>query len=524
MSIPKEPRQLMINVMYLVLTALLALNVSAEIFNAFDMVDKGLIKANDALDAGNKDLPASIKESAKKGAQFQVYADRTDVANAISKEASDYIKALMDSVIDESGNKNGQVDDGDYIVDNGITELKGKRDYAGTTRLLVDGGKGEELKEKMLESKNKFLELIDEADRADFASKLAINIDEETWKKSVNKKVNWADFTFGHMPLGATMPIFSKFVNDIKSSEAAVLNYLAGKVGLTKEVVLNKFRVVSAPKKSYVIKGETFETEVFLSASADQKSNTGIRISVNGANLPISPEGAAKFTQSASSVGVKKYEAVASITNPITNETDTYKQTFEYEVGERSVTISAAKMNVFYIGVDNPVEVSAAGVPSAQINVSMDGGTITRADGIYNVVVQGPPGRDAKITVSAPGVSSSKTFRIKRIPDPVPTLGPKERGGKIGNGTFKGLGGLVPTLEGFDFDARCNIGGFLLVRIAKRQDPEFAPNQGAKIAGQAAALQAKAVPGDKYFFQDIKCKCPGDPAERNLGQLVFDVQ
>jgi hypothetical protein len=67
----------------------------------------------------------------------------------------------------------------------------------------------------------------------------------------------------------------------------------------------------------------------------------------------------------------------------------------------------------------------------------------------------------------------------------------------IGNGTFKGLGGLVPTLEGFDFDAKCNIGGFLLVRIAKRQDPEFAPNQGAKISGQAAPLQAKAVPGDK---------------------------
>ena len=63
-----------------------------------------------------------------------------------------------------------------------------------------------------------------------------------------------------------------------------------------------------------------------------------------------------------------------------------------------------------------------------------------------------------------------------------------------------------------------------MVRIAKRQDPEFAPNQGAKIAGQAATLQNKAVPGDKYFFQDIKCKCPGDPAERNLGQLVFDIQ
>jgi len=76
MSIPKEPRQLMINVMYLVLTALLALNVSAEIFNAFEMVDKGLKSANATLDESNSHLPAVIKEAAKKKASLATYADR----------------------------------------------------------------------------------------------------------------------------------------------------------------------------------------------------------------------------------------------------------------------------------------------------------------------------------------------------------------------------------------------------------------------------------------------------------------
>jgi gliding motility-associated protein GldM len=516
MSIPKEPRQLMINVMYLVLTALLALNVSAEIFNAFDMVDKGLVKANDALDAANKNVPDQIKKSAAKGSQFKTYADRVDPITALSKEGSEYVEGLKNTLIEKGGG---------YIEVNGLKQLKALRDYDVTTRFLVNDGNGEQLKAKMLELKEKFLSFVDETDRAEFATKLPINIDDDSWKKSTNKKLNWADFTFGHMPLGAVLPIFSKYTNDIKSSEAALLNYLAGKVGLTEEVVLDQFRVVSSPKKSYVIKGEKFETEVFLSASAGKTSNTGINISVNGANLQVNDAGAAQYSANASEVGIKKYTAVARVFNPVTKETKEYKQEFEYEVGERSVTISATKMNVFYIGVDNPVEVSAAGVPSAQVKVSMDNGDISKnSDGTYNVTVQGPPGREAVIRVSAPGVTYSKAYRIKRIPDPVPTLGPKERGGKIGNGTFKGLGGLVPTLEGFDFDARCNIGGFLLVRIAKRQDPEFAPNQGAKIAGQAATLQNKAVPGDKYFFQDIKCKCPGDPAERNLGQLVFDIQ
>lgn len=517
MSIPKEPRQLMINVMYLVLTALLALNVSAEIFNAFDMVDKGLVKANQALDSSNESLPTRIKDSAKKKAELAKYADRVDQVRQLSAEATQFIEGIKEGLIKETGG---------YIEVDGIQELKGKRDYDATTRLMVNGGKGEELKKKMLEVREAFLKLVDEGeDRSGMDKSLAINIDDDTWKKSVNKKQNWSDFTFGHMPLGACMPIFSKFANDVKSSEAAILNYLAGKVGLTDDIVLNKFRVVSAPKKSYIIKGESFETDIFLSAAADQGSNTGVSITVNGQRLSVDKEGNAKWTQSATTVGVKKYQAAVSVTNPVTGETNTYKSEFEYEVGERSVTISATKMNVFYIGVDNPVEVSAAGVPSAQVKVSMEGGNISKnGDGTYNVTVSGPPGRDAKINVSAPGVNYTKAYRIKRIPDPVPSLGPKERGGKIGNGTFKGLGGLVPTLEGFDFDAKCNIGGFLLVRIAKRQDPEFAPNQGAKISGQAATLQAKAVPGDKFFFQDIKCKCPGDPAERNLGQLVFDIQ
>ncbi len=514
MSIPKEPRQLMINVMYLVLTALLALNVSAEIFNAFDMVDKGLVKANDALDAANKEIPAQIKKSAEKGPQFKVYADRVDVASQISKEGTEYIAGIKQFLLDKTG--------GLEEVE-GKQQLKGLRDYDATTRLLVNEGKGEELKAKILETKDKFLALVDKDDQASFAAKLPLNIDDETWKSSTTKRANWSDFTFGHMPLGACMPIFSKFSNDVKSSEAAVLNYLAGKVGLTEEVVLNQFRVVSSPKKSYVIRGEKFETEVFLSASADKASNTGIKISVNGANLPVNAEGAASWSTTAGEVGVKKYEAVASVYNPVTKETKQYRQAFEYEVGERSVTISAAKMNVFYIGVDNPVEVSAAGVPSAQIKVSMDGGTINRnSEGSYTVNVNSPG--KATVKVSAPGMNGSKEFRVKRIPDPTPLLGGKEKGGSIGNGTFKAHGALLPMLLDFDFDAKCNLAGFTLVRVAKRQDPEVSANQGASIQGGAKNLQNKATPGDKYVFQDIKCKCPGDGAARNLGQLVFDIQ
>ncbi len=531
MSIPKEPRQLMINIMYLVLTALLALNVSAEIFNAFDMVDKGLKSANESLDQSNNAIPKTIEDRAKKNKAFEKYADRIDVVQKISSEGSSYIDDIVNTLIDKSGDLNGTPDDGDYRLDeNGNRiELKGLKNYDVTTRYLVDEGNGTELKEKMLDLKQQFLNLIDEDERTQYASKIPIDIDEDSWKNSKTRRKNWADFTFNHMPIGAVMPIFSKFKNDVKASEAAVLNYLLKKVG-GDEVVLDQFSVVSSPKKTYVIKGETFESDIFLSASAGTSNNTGISIKVNGSPLSVGEDGVAKFRAPASSAGIKTYKADISVTNPVTGETKTYTSSFEYEVGERSVAISPTKMNVFYIGVDNPVEVSAAGVSSNEMKVSMGGaggGKIKRnGDGTYTVNVSQPTrkGEFAKVNVTAGGLNASKDFRVKRIPDPTPTLS-MEKSGAMGSGTFKIQQGIVPRLDGFDFDARCNITEFNMIRVPKRQDPEpVRDHRGGKFNAQAQSLIAKATPGDIFYFEDIKCKCPGDVASRNLGGMVFRIK
>jgi gliding motility-associated protein GldM len=493
------------------------------------MVDEGLNSANKSLDASNAAKPESIKESAKKKASLAVYADKVDPVRDLSKAGSDYIDRLVAKLVDESGDRNGQVDDGDYVMVKDKRELKGKKNYDATTRLMVDSLYGQNLKETMLDYKEKFLSYVDEEDRAKIAAELPIAIDEESWKNSPNPKKNWSDFTFGHMPLGATMPIFTKFKNDIKSSETAILNYLASKVGLTKEVVLDKFRVVSAPEKSYIIKGEKFAADVFLSAAAGADSNTGISISVNGQKLRTDKDGVARFEQTANALGKKKYEAVARITNPVTGETDTYKQTFEYEVGERSVAVSATKMNVFYMGVDNPVSITAAGVPSNQVKASMSGsggGSISPSGGNYVVRVSGPPtqkGQFAKVNVSAPGLNESREFRVKRIPKPVAKLGNIDDS-TIGNGTFKAQAGIIPVLENFDFDARCDIQGFTLTHVPKRQDAVQAINRGGRYSGDVARLVNKAKPGDVYYFDNVKAKCPGWKAGQKINSLVFKIK
>jgi hypothetical protein len=234
-------------------------------------------------------------------------------------------------------------------------------------------------------------------------------------------------------------------------------------------------------------------------------------------------EGKAKYEVTTSSTGTKKYKVVINVTNPLTKKTEPFSKEFEYEVGERSVTVSADKMNVFYIGVDNPVSVVAAGISSNELSVRESGISIAKTGkGKYNVTASNPG--EASITVSGGGLSATKfDFRVKRIPDPIARLGNKDSGA-LGTGEFKAQGGVGAWLDNFDFEARCQIEGFIMTRVAKRSDPVDAINGGARFDGQAEQLKNMANPGDIYYFENIKARCPGDKAARKINSLVFKIK
>ncbi len=525
MSIPKEPRQLMINIMYLVLTALLALNVSAEIFNAFKVVDEGLVKSNSVLDEENAAKPTKIDQLAKKKEEeLRKYAERAPEVRKLSEEFSTYIDGIVNHMIDQAGNKDGEVTDEDYRVVKGVKELIGKKDKDITTRYLVgdkkEPGIGGEIKDKIEEYRTKFLELVDEEDREAFENNIALNVDDETWKTAKDKK-SWQDYYFRQMPLAATLPIFSKFKNDAKSTENAILDYYLDKVGGT-DIVFDDFQVVSSARKSYITKGERYETAIFLSASSKNVEN--LSVSVNGQRLPVQ-NGVAKFTAPGNSIGIKKYTATISFTNPVTKEVTTRKEVFEYEVGERSATISLDKMNVFYLGVKNPITVSAAGVSSNDLRLSPSGAGITLTKtGSNNYDVEVKAAGTATITMSGGGlVPTAFEYRVKPIPDPTPRLGALKET-SVGNGVFKAQRGLIAALDKFDFDARCSIQSFRVVRVAPRQDAQPVENPGAKFTAEASRIMKMAKPGDTYYFEKVKCRCPGDKAGRNLPQLVFNIK
>ncbi len=511
MSIPKEPRQLMINLMYLVLTALLALNVSAEIINAFFSLNKGIESSNVIVDSSNERINKAINKQADAYKNPINEGFRNDATKAIeiSKEFCAYIKGVTDELIQKSGGvETKKYNDGRPV------DFKNKD---VTTRWFIKEKKGDEIEAKVRETRERLLAVIrDTKDKEIIAKDMPLNIEElPAGVKS------WVELKFKQMPVAAVMPLFTKMQADAKTSETAILNYLAGKVN-GDDIKFDNFRVAIAPKTGYVIAGEKFEADVYLAAFSSNPG-TGVSINVNGQGLSLK-EGVAHFETTSNEIGKKTVNATANIVNPLTKETKTVKGDFTYEVGRRSVAVSADKMNVFYIGVDNPISVAAAGVSSNDLRVNATGVTLSGSGSKYTVTAKTPG--DATIAVSGGGLNQSFAFRVKRIPDPVAQLpiGTGGGGGAIGNGTFKAVSSLVAVLKGFDFDAKCAIQSFNFTYLPKRQDPVVYPNSGGSYNSNISGAVQKAKPGDTYYFDEVKARCPGDDAGRLINSLVFTIK
>ncbi len=538
MSIPKEPRQLMINLMYLVLTALLALNVSAEVMNAFFSLDDSISSTNEVLGSANDKIIESLDATVEEKPNYKPILTASKEAQSVVKDFISYIDDIRDDLDEQAG---GLYPD-DFKDKAKAGKPKRFRDKEIPTRYFVDGQEalgvkqdpvGPIIKQRIIDTRDKLIQLVDDVAQLkiegtnitqeqidNLKDQISLAVDDDTWQEY--KKPSWEDFTFGHMPVAACYPILRKFQNDAKNSEATILGFLAQQVGQT-VIEFDAFEPVAATEKAYIIKGETYKAEVFLSAFSSQAAEN-ISMRVNGSPLKI-VDGKGQYSVTPGSIGEKEYKVDISVTNPFTNETDTYTKTFRYEVGERSVAVSADKMNVFYIGVDNPLSVSAAGVSSNDLRVSISGGGgKIRKVGSNNFMVNVTTvTQDCKISVSGGGLRDTKNFRVKMIPDPIARLGNLDDG-SVQNGTFKAQAGIIGWLDNFDFEARCNIVGYDVVYQPKNQDVVTNKNAGATFDAKTSRLVRGARAGDTYYFRNIRAKCPGDKITRKINSLVFSIR
>ncbi|MBS1948194.1 MAG: gliding motility protein GldM [Bacteroidetes bacterium] len=493
--------------MYLVLTAMLALNVSAEILNAFKVVNNSIKNSNDALTTQNKAIIADIaakaaqKETAAKAAIWQPIAAKVA---AYANETYDYVEDLKQKLIHEA---HFNPADSSFKID----------DLDAAIRLMGNQGKGDELHKKLIDFKNNVLN-VDPSIKKEFESKLPMNL-EPPKSEAGNMNNSWTDAYFHMTPAIAALTILGKFQNDIKNSENDIVTYCADQIGAV-AVRYDKTGVIAGANSTYVMPGEKFTVYAGVGAFSSAAQPT---ITINGKSVSVDKDGKASSDIIAGGSGKQTVKVNVSYKDQDGKLINEVKD-IDYTVGTPSgVAVSADKMNVLYImgNTPNPITISG-GSGSEKINATMTGGSIKHVQGSSFEAYPTTPGEQT-VNVVIDGKTTAKKFRVKYLPDPAAFIGTKS-GGSMPSAEFKVMGGLIAKLVNCEFEAPFKVLSYKIGALGGGVGSYTqASNDGNRWTGAAEAIIKKATPGTIVYFDDIRVVGP-DGRPRPITPIFFNLK
>jgi gliding motility-associated protein GldM len=508
MALPKEPRQKMINMMYLVLTALLALNVSAEILNAFKTVNNSLVKTNEVVAISTGAYMKSLEEkksepeSKIKAEEWYPIAER---ATALSSSIYNIIDQVKDSLKRGAG----------YNPAKGDTTFK-EDNIDAATRILVDGPLGKKLFQDLQDYKNNIVNIHPQIKEAFSNLPIDLSIPKSTHGASND---TWAAGYFRMTPTIAALTILSKYQNDIRTTENRIVAFCHSKVG---EVVVrfDTYKALVGVSSTYLMPGQEMEITAGLGAFSSQKKPN---ISIEGAPASIEADGLARRKFNVGSVGSHSATVVVSYTDQEGNlKTETKK--IEYTVGSPTgASVSADAVKVLYIGLENPLTISGGNVGAEKTNASINNGSLRNLGGGKYIATVSTPGK-ATITVSADNKNTAFEFRVKRVPDPVPMVGASQ-GGRMPVNAFKAQAGVRADLKDFVFEGvKFDIVSYVVYATGAGflENPGISQNPGAYFTGQSKGIIEKFRPGTTVVLDEIKARGP-DGQTRSLPTMAFNL-
>lgn len=517
MSLPKEPRQKMINMMYLVLTALLALNVSAEILNAFKTVDRSLMIASGVAEQKNEEIFKSFKaklEDPTSREKAAIWEPKAQQARKISDELYNYIEGLKLELKKESGLK---------IVD-GKEEFK-EDDLDAGTRLLVQfapegKGKGKELFEKLKAYKEQLLS-IDPEMKKEIEVGLPLDLTIPPTTSDAGKN-DWAYAYFHMTPTIAAITIMSKFQNDVRNSESKAVEFCHKQIGQV-EIIYDQFQAFAGTNTQYLMPGEELVITAGIGAFSKAAQPS---ISIDGANVPLNTEGTAEYKTrvGASGTGIKRVRI--SYAKP-DGTTAVVEKEIKYTVGiPAGLTVSTDKTRVFYKGLENPLSVTGGG-GDEKVNVSIEGaGASLRKVGPGQYIVTCT--QLGSVTVVANDGKNIQRIAIpvKRVPDPIVIVG-GSAGGAMPANVFRVQSGAIAELRDFVFEGVAyKVMSFMLICTGKGFDePEFAEVNSASFKDASAqTLIKRCQAGTTVTIGEIKVLEPGGGSRKLDQNITFILQ
>lgn len=390
--------------MYVVLMAMLALNVSSDVLNGFSLVEESLNRTTANATSTNQSIYSTFEAQMKRNpAKVKVWYDKAQYVRSISDSLYSLAEELKVAIVKKSDGEDGNV-----------SAIKNREDLEASTNIMLAPvrGRGGELYDAINSYRDKIAEMVtDTAKRAVIISNFNTDVPHEV--RTLGK--NWQEYMFENMPTAAAVTILTKLQSDVRYAEGEVLHNLIGNVDV-KDIRVNQLNAYVIPNAQTVVQGGKFSAQIIMAAVDTTRRPT---IFVGG-----------KEIQSENGL----YETICSRTGDFTlngyiemlnGDGEKVRRDFEqkYAVVAPSATVSADIMNVLYAGYENPISVSVPGVPNNQITATMTGGALESKGNGKFIARPEAVGNDVEITVSARNEGRSQVmgkfaFRVRKLPDP----------------------------------------------------------------------------------------------------------
>lgn len=554
MSGAKEtPRQKMIGMMYLVLTALLALNVSVEVLDAFTTVNDGLENTYISVDKKIVDYYNTFEQQYNK--QPEKTAKYWDKAQEIRQKTDEFVNfierdiklalLLQNNGVTEEELFNPDKEEDAVIANKEAADLNknrrvfhkinfdnldGKDKHDAVTAFMIEQGNAEILRKRIEEYRQYVIAALDSAGIADFDDHVGLITNGEYFAGD-GAPLTWEMKNFNHIIIPAAISILNEIVAEVQTTEYDAISELYKSIGAS-DFKFNTLEAKVFPKTTYVLKGQDYEADVFIVASDntkefDAKYARGVKdfamANENAINKVSSQKGIVKIKVPANTIGEQTIAGVVEMKDPVTGEIVPYPFQTSYTVAPPSANVTPTKMNVMYRGLENPIEISAPGFTANQINVSVVNGELVKKNGEYFV----KPGNEKNVTT----VTISTTidgkrmildncdFRLKRTPDPVPVLNGRTND-KFTKEEILAAGGFVLTMPDFDFEGyHSQVLSYDVSTIVAGYLKPIKGIQGRKFNKEVEDLVKSARRGQRISIENIRVKSP-DGEERILNTPI----
>lgn len=494
-------RQKMINLMYLVFIAMLAMNMSKEVLSAFGFMNEKLTENNLSTTIKNNDAYANLATKASE--QAAKFSKLNEQAKKIKKHSADFYAYLDDLKTKMTTN----------IEDKFDYESMDKTDFLDTYFFQGDGftAEGKEFLDNVNGYRTNLISVLGADSKFVSVINKRFNTDDVPVSNSKNK-ISWLKARYEGFPLVASVTNFTQMQADIKNTESDIVTDLLGGK-MEESLSLSNYEGIVSLEKTAYFAGESVKGQVVLGRyDATLVPN---KVILNGADVTKNvKDGQVILNMPAGNVGEKTIKGTIFFTENGEEIPVPFESKYSVIPEPSSAVVSADKMNVVYRGLDNPISVSLPGVGDNNISVSATGGILSGNNGKYSIK---PGGSNlAVINVSAKlssgkTVNSKATFRVKDIP---PAMGSVREQFGIVTMPKSGLSNapIGAGLPDFEFDLKIAVQGFKI----KVPGQLTIIVRGSSLDANAKKALGKAKRGDIINIYDIQATANGVPIKKVL--------